>query len=90
MKISIWRTVGARREEVDGPKNGKCQDLDGFGWHCLNSAYWSLAWTVNESGLPGMGEPWTRFVCDEHLASRCRAIPFSNAGAVTITPFEEV
>lgn len=90
MRVRFWHPLAARADEITAPPRGVCQSLDGWSWPCQHKAEWSLAWTQNESGLPGMGEAHVDFVCGSHLHSRIRLVPFEFAGSVTITPYEEV
>lgn len=86
--IRFWRTTAAVSDQIT-VEQPKCKSKDGFGWPCLHTAHWVVAWTVNPSGLPGYGEDRMDLVCDTHVAERLRTIPYEYAGSATVTPCKE-
>lgn len=89
--IRFWRLNAAEQQTVEPVVRPVCNTgPDGSGAGCGVRPYWVLAWTVNESGLPGMGEKRHDYVCGAHVERRLSRIPFEYAGSVTITPYKEV
>lgn len=90
MKIRIWRPTGAHAETVELPDRQQCTELDAWGWPCLAPAHWAVAWTTNESGLPGQGTEHTAYPCYACLTGCLSHIPYEYAGAVTVCPIKEI
>lgn len=88
-KVTFWRTLSARIEEAEHETTPTCEQLTDFGGKCLHHAAWVMAWTVNDSSLPGLGESRTAYVCGGHIRARADRIPFKYAGSVTLTPYRE-
>lgn len=91
--IRFWRLNAAEQETVEQITRPTCMTRNPLipnAPACGERPYWVLAWTVDESGLPGMGEKRHDFVCSAHVERRLSAVPFEYAGSVTITPYKEV
>jgi hypothetical protein len=58
--------------------------------NCPNHPDFTLSWTYNESGLPGLGSSRTAFVCRNHLAERMSHIKFKYCGAVLVTEYRQI
>lgn len=89
MKARLWRTVGARAEEIEVKHRQHCSQLDGWGHQCYMPGAFALAWTVNESGLPGLGEEQHDIVCVGHVGPRLHQLG-GHAFHITVTPYQEI
>jgi hypothetical protein len=91
MKFRYHLPLTTRIEEAEHAHLPRCQEPTGvIERACLGFAEFTLAWTVNESGLPGLGEDRIAYVCGPHVLKRIDKIPFEYAGSVTVTPLKEI
>lgn len=88
--IRWWRTTAAERDGVIHANHPLCDRPTPAGPPCNTAPAWVAAWTVNESGLPGLGEHRHVYLCGPHLHDQLSEIPFRYAGSVTVTPYEEI
>lgn len=87
-KVTYWQPLSARQETTTHIDRVMCDEPDGR-WPCSYRPHYVLAWTVNESGLPGLGESRRAYVCSKHMGQRIDQIPFEYTGSVTISPYRE-
>lgn len=85
VKVRIWRPATAHEQIVE--TDGTCSETAVHSWPCNMPAAWAVAWTVNPSGLPGLGKDKVAFPCDSHLVKVLRAV--SHVLSVTVRPIEE-
>ena len=89
MKAKFWRTIGARTEEVPVKRHQHCQLLDGWGHQCYMPAAFILAWTINNTGLPDMGEQHHEIVCLGQVGPRLHSLK-DHVSHITVTPYKEI
>lgn len=87
--IWVWRVLTAKRRTIELTSPPVCSRNPDHDVPCPRPPAWVLAWTVNESGMPGLGEARHDYVCAGHVSDRLYTIPFEYTGAVTIEPIEE-
>lgn len=85
MKVEIWRPVASHEKTVE--TDGTCSETAVHSWPCNMPAAWAVAWTVNPSGLPGLGKHKVAFPCDSHLVKVLSTVSYLLP--VTVRPVEE-
>lgn len=88
MKIHFWYTTTAHMDEVVTSTHPICR-VEVGGHPCGQRPRWSLAWTYNQSGIPGLGELRAAFLCGRHLDDYAGSIAHEYAGCLTLTPYKE-
>jgi len=86
VKVQIWCPVTSHEHTVE-TGDGTCSETAVHNWPCNMPAVWAVAWTVNPSGLPGLGTDKVAFPCDSHLVKVLSTV--SHVLPVTVRPIEE-
>ena len=89
--IAWWRPTAAQKHTSVHVNSPLCDHRPGSSPKpCNAAADWVAVWSVNESGLPGLGEKRKAYLCTSCAMDRIGLIPFKYAGSVTLTPYEEI
>lgn len=89
--IREWHVTAALADTAERLVRPVCQGVAPHGAYCGGRPHWTLTWSVNESGLPGLGAKCAAFVCGEHLDARMAVVFRESVGScVAVAPYREV
>ncbi|PNE43402.1 hypothetical protein [Streptomyces noursei] len=89
--MKAWLCIAATPIEINQDDRPACTEQIASGSECGEQPDHIVTYTVNHTGLPGLGKNHAVFVCDPHLSRVTKQAEQSDvAGHATVTAYEGV